>query len=179
MISKTPLKPLLDKLLADARTKPRGVLLTEVVDAVLASPRFLPPIPDLALAHSERLAQRMRDPKGFKTDETDGRIRQTQWSRWHAQVSEHLRADGVDLLQSLAEVEPLDRMRYTKLAERVEAAFKALRALNLPWWQTCGIDEHGRRLSIVDICEDQFAKIDTRVIRRGGYAETEPLAWME
>lgn len=163
----TPLKSLLNSLLAAARNKSPGARLADVVDVVLARPRAVPALPTLARQHSERIAVRLRNPDGFRVDEADGRIRLRQWSQWHAQVSELVRGDGVDLLDEIMQTEPYDAERFEALAERISAVLRALRGLNLPWWQTCGIDPStGMNWSLIELCERRLGKIETMALKR-------------
>ena len=163
------------EMLARAREGAPGSTLLALVDSALASPNDLPALPRLARLHSERLAERVRDPRQFAPDgSADARQHLEQWSAWYARVSERLEHDGTDLLAELYEAAPGDTRRIQALAERVTTLVAELRQLGMPWWPLHKISGQ-QHFDLPDWCERVVGRIDTRAIRQGqlgDWAET-------
>jgi len=163
-----PLKADLKRVLAMARPARDFVLLEELVASVLKSSARLPDLPHLAAQYAERLADRVRDPKGHHLDsDADARERLKHWERWYAQVKEALVVDGVGTLRQLERAGW--RKRFDSVAERLDKQVRVLRELALPWWPTFEVeDSPWRELSLLDWTEREIGRLTTRMIRRGG-----------
>lgn len=169
-----PLREELQALLARPKPERDRLLLEQITDRVLAEPRRLNPLPTLARVHSERVAERVRDPRGYRLDD-DGKSkdRSSQWGQWYARITEVLAIDGVDLLRELLNAG--DMQRFEMLAARVEAQVRALRGLELPWWPIHRIERMPyRELSLLDYVEQQLGKLNSASIRRGSGETRQP-----
>lgn len=168
MTDPKPLKAEMDRILRLPREQRDAEVLVGLVDAILASPRKLPPIPSLAVRRCEIIAERLRDPKHYSCDnESDAQMRLHQWQRWYALVGDALIVEGICILERLAARGWWNR--FEAIAARVEAQVRALRELNLPWWPTHRIDEDPyRELTILDFVEQRLGRLNSESVRRGG-----------